>query len=127
MKSKSKVVLDSIINSSDSLLMVVPPFINSLFSAIALLMERFRRGGLITHVTLLTLDSLNDLRRDVIGRYNSILLIDPPVVMRLNELANTINGKKTLIIGREGIDWVNTDAYLEFNESMPPTNMAITK
>lgn len=119
MKSKSKVVLDSIINSSDSLLMVVPPFINSLFSAIALLMERFRRGGLITHVTLLTLDSLNDLRRDVIGRYNSILLIDPPVVMRLNELANTINGKKTLIIGREGIDWVNTDAYLEFNESMP--------
>ncbi|WP_243676108.1 hypothetical protein [Vulcanisaeta distributa] len=107
--------------------MVVPPFINSLFSAIALLMERFRRGGLITHVTLLTLDSLNDLRRDVIGRYNSILLIDPPVVMRLNELANTINGKKTLIIGREGIDWVNTDAYLEFNESMPPTNMAITK
>lgn len=92
-KSKSKVVLDSIINSSDSLLMVVPPFINSLFSAIALLMERFRRG-LLTHVTLLTLDSLNDLRRDVIGRYNSILLIDPPVVMRLNELANASMEKK---------------------------------
>ncbi|WP_243666848.1 hypothetical protein [Vulcanisaeta sp. JCM 16159] len=98
--------------------MVVPPFINSLFSAIALLMERFRRG-LLTHVTLLTLDSLNDLRRDVIGRYNSILLIDPPVVMRLNELANASMEKKTLIIGREGIDWVDTDAYLEFNESMP--------
>ena len=118
MKPRGRFILDSIINSSDNLLMVVPPFINSLFSAIALLMERFKRG-LITHITLLTLESLSDLRRDIISRYNSILFIDPPTIMGLNEFANSLGGKRTLIIGREDIDWVNADAYLEFRDSIP--------
>ena len=118
MKPRGRFILDSIINSSDNLLMVVPPFINSLLSAIALLMERFRRG-LLTHITLLTLESINDLSRDVMSRYNSILFIDPPTIMQLNELANSLSGKRVFIIGREGIDWVNADAYLEFTDSMP--------
>ncbi len=111
--------MDSIINSSDNLLIVVPPFINSLFSAVALLMERFRRGGLLTHITLLTLESLNDLGRDVIGRYNSILLIDPPTVMSLDELSHSLNGKRVFVISREDIDWVNADVYLESTDSIP--------
>ncbi|WP_460173313.1 hypothetical protein [Vulcanisaeta sp. JCM 14467] len=118
MKPRSRFVLDSVINSSDNLLMVVPPFINSLFSAIALLMERFRRG-LLTHITLLTLESINDLRRDVISRYNSILFIDPPTIMQFNEFVNSLSGKRVFVIGREGIDWVNADAYLEFTDSIP--------
>ncbi|WP_243669075.1 hypothetical protein [Vulcanisaeta sp. JCM 16161] len=118
MKSRGRLILDSIINSSDNLLIVVPPFINSLFSAMTILMERFNRG-LLTHLTLLTLESLNDLRRDVISRYNSVLLIDPPTIMRLDELAHSFNGKRVLVIGREGIDWITADAYLEFMDSMP--------
>lgn len=118
MKPRGRFILDSIINSSDNLLIVVPPFINSLFSAVALLMERFRRG-LLTHITLLTLESLNDLRRDVIGRYSSVLLVDPPTVTRLEELSHSLNGKRVFVIGREDIDWVNTDAYLEYTDSIP--------
>ncbi|MGC8606014.1 MAG: hypothetical protein ACP5GZ_01340 [Vulcanisaeta sp.] len=118
MKSRGRFILDSIINSSDNLLIITPPFINSLFSAIVILIERFRRG-LLTHITLLTLESLNDLRRDVISRYNSILFVDPPTVVKLNELINSLNGKRVFMIGREGIEWVNTDVYLEFTDSMP--------
>ena len=118
MKPRGRFILDSIINSSDNLLMVVPPFINSLLSAIALLMERFRRG-LLTHITLLTLESINDLSRDVMSRYNSILFIDPPAIMQLNELVSSLGGKRVFVIGREGVDWVNADAYLEFTDSMP--------
>lgn len=117
MKSRSRLILDSIINASDNLLIVVPPFINSLLTAIALLMERFRRG-LLTHITLLTLESLDELG-DVISRYNSILLIEPPTVIGINNLVNALNGRRVLIISRENIDWVNADALLEFNDSMP--------
>ncbi len=117
MRPRNKSVLDSIINSLDNLLIIVPPFPNIIFPAIALLMERFKRG-LLTHITLLTLDSLNELR-DVVSRYGSILLIEPPTVLGLNDIVNSINGKRVLIISREDVDWVNADASLEVADSIP--------
>ncbi|BDR91244.1 hypothetical protein [Vulcanisaeta souniana] len=117
MKSKGRLILDSIINSSDNLLIITPPFINSLLASIIILIERFRRN-LLTHVTLLTLESLNDLR-DVAGRYNSILFVEPPSIMRLSEITNSFNGKRLFIIGKEDAEWVNADTYLEYSVSMP--------
>lgn len=108
--------MDSIINLSDNLLIITPPFINSLLASIIILLERFRRN-LLTHVTPLTLESLSDLR-DVVGRYNSILFVEPPSIMKLGEITNSLNGKRLFIIGKEDVEWVNADTYLEYSSSM---------
>ncbi|MGC8542582.1 MAG: hypothetical protein ACP5NQ_01470 [Vulcanisaeta sp.] len=117
MRSRDRLALDSIIDLSDNLLIIVPPFINSLLSSIIFLIERFKKN-LITHITLLTLDSLDELN-EVINRYSSILFVDPPIVMKNNKITNSLNGKRIFAISKDDVEWVNADVSLNYSESLP--------
>ncbi len=117
MRSRDRLALDSIIDLSDNLLIIVPPFINSLLSSIIFLIERFKKN-LITHITLLTLDSLDELN-EVINRYSSILFVDPPIVIKNNKITNSLNGKRVFAISKDDVEWVNADVSLNYSESLP--------
>jgi hypothetical protein len=110
-------MLDSIIGSNDNLLIIVPPFINSLLASIVLLNERFK-NGLITHLTLLTLNSLNELG-DTIEKYNSVLFIDPPTIASMSKIEKHLNNKAVIVVSGHDVDWVNADIFIEYTDSLP--------
>lgn len=119
MKSRSKLAMDSIVNSRDNLLIIVPPFINSLLPSIVLLNERFK-SGLITHLTLLTLESVGELG-DVIERYSSVLFIDPPLIMNFRSIEERLHGKSIIVVSNHDVDWVNAEVSIEYTDSLSQT------
>ncbi|MFP3216244.1 MAG: hypothetical protein RXP99_02990, partial [Vulcanisaeta sp.] len=119
MKSRSKLAMDSIVNSRDNLLIIVPPFINSLLPSIVLLNERFK-SGLITHLTLLTLESVGELG-DVIERYSSVLFIDPPLIMNFRSIEERLHGKSIIVMSNHEVDWVNAEVSIEYTDSLSQT------
>ncbi|MFB6470740.1 MAG: hypothetical protein TU36_005865 [Vulcanisaeta sp. AZ3] len=117
MGSRDRFVLDSVMGLSDGLLIIVPPFIDSLLSSMAILHERFRRG-LATHLTLLTLAQLEYLN-DTISNYNAILLVDPPNVLRLEGIGEIFSSKRIFVISRGNVKWLSADSHLEYDGSLP--------
>lgn len=98
LRGRVRLFLDNLVSTEEPLLILAPPFIDSVFSSLALLLARYW-GGRITHLTLLSLDNMEHVL-DMLSKYKAALVVDPPSLLKWRDLDDALGGGRVSLITR---------------------------